>query len=123
MNFRNLMIITAVTAIGIGAGFVLVPMQLGSLFGMSSTQTSNIAFRLYGTSLLGVGLLAWLIRQSEENEIQRPVLTAFFVTDFGGFLVVLFAQLAGLMNALGWSVVTLLLLLSVAYAYLRFFSK
>ena len=98
MNFRNLMILTAITAIGFGLGFVIAPMQLGSLFGMSSTPTSNFAFRLYATALIGVGLLAWLIRQSKNDDIQRPVLTALVVTDFGVFLAVLFAQLAGLMN-------------------------
>ena len=120
MNFRNLMIVTAVTTIGFGAGFVIAPTQLGSLYGMSSTPTSEFALRMYATVLIGIGLLAWLIRQSQDSDIQKSALFAFFVTDFGGFLVVLFAQLAGLMNALGWSVVVLLLLLSAAYAYLRF---
>jgi len=121
MNFRNLMIVHTITAIRFGAGFVIAPTQLSSLFDMSSTLTSDFAFRLYAIAWIGVGLLAWLIRQSEDYDIQEPVLTALFVTDFGGFLVVLFAQVAGLMNALGWSVVILLLLLSVANAYLGFF--
>lgn len=123
MNFRNLMIVHTVTAIGFGAGFIIAPTLLGSLFDMSSTPTSNFAFRLYAIALIGIGLLAWLIRQSEDHDIQKPVLTALLVTDFGGFLVALFAQSGGLMNALGWSVVILLLLLSVANAYLRFSLK
>lgn len=123
MNFRNLMIINAVSAIVFGAGFVNAPMQLSPLFGLSSTPTSDFALRLYGTALIGVGLLGWLIRRSTDANIQKPVLTSLFVIDFGGFLVVLFAQIAGLMNALGWSVVILLLLLSAAYAYLRFTTK
>ncbi len=87
---------------------------------MSSTSTSELAWRMYGTALIGIGLLAWLIRQSQDSDIQKPVLLAFFVTDFGGFLVVFVGQLANMMNALGWSVVVLLLLFSAAYAYLRF---
>jgi len=68
----------------------------------------------------GIAALSWQIRHSQDGDIQKPVLLAFFITDFGGFLVMLFAQLRGLMNALGWSVVGLLLLLSAAYAYRRF---
>ena len=74
MNFRNLMIVTAVTTIGFGAGFVIAPTQLGSLYGMSSTPTSELALRMYATVLIGIGLLAWLIRQSQDSDIQKPVL-------------------------------------------------
>ncbi len=120
MNFRNLMIVTAATTMAFGTGFVIAPRQLGSLYGLSSTPTSELALRMFATHAIGIGLLAWLIKGSQESNIQKPVLLAFFVTDFGGFLVLLFGQLAGLMNALGWSVVGLLLLLSAAFAYLRF---
>ena len=123
MNFRNLMIIAAVTAIVFGAGFALAPMQLSSLFDISSTSASDFAFRLYGTALIGIGLLGWLARQSKNSDIQKAILTGLFVTDFGGFLVVLFAKLAGLMNAFGWAIAFLLLLLSAADAYLYFSSK
>ena len=120
MNFHTLMIATAVATIGFGAGFIIAPTSLGSLYGLSSTPTSEFALRMYATALIGIGLLAWLIRQSQNRDIQKPVLLAFFVTDFGGLLVALFANLAGMMNALGWSLVVLLLLFSAAYAYLRF---
>ena len=120
MNFHTLMIVTAVVTIGLGAGFIIAPTSLGSLYGLSSTPTSEFALRMYATVLIGIGLLAWLIRQSQNRDIQKPVLLAFFVTDFGGLLVALFAKLAGMMNALGWSLVVLLLLFSAAYAYLRF---
>jgi len=117
MNFRNLMIINAVTGILFGAGFLIMPGLLSSLFGIAATPTSDFALRMYGAAILGYGLLGWLIRQARDGVVQKPVLTAVFVKDFGGFLVLLFAQLAGLMNAFGWSVVILLLLMSIAYAY------
>ena len=116
MNFRNLMILNAVTGILFGAGFVVLPGLLSTLFGIAATPTSDFALRMYGAAVLGYGLLGWLIRQVTDREVQKPVLTAVLVTDFGGFLVVLFAVLAGLMNALGWLVVIMLLLLSAAYA-------
>ncbi|NCF64480.1 MAG: hypothetical protein GWP61_00805 [Chloroflexi bacterium] len=123
MNFRNLMVVTAVSAIGFGVGFIILPAQLGSLFGMSSTPTSDLAFRLYATALIGIGVLTWLIRKADDYDNQKPILTGLLVTDFGGFLVMLYAQLAGVMNALGWTVTILLLLLSAAYAYLLFSLK
>jgi hypothetical protein len=123
MNFRNLMVVTAVSAIGFGVGFIILPAHLGSLFGMSSTPMSDLAFRLYATALIGIGVLTWLIRKADDYDNQKPILTGLLVTDFGGFLVMLYAQLAGVLNALGWTVAILLLLLSAAYAYLLFSSK
>ena len=122
MNFRYLMIVNAVTGILFGAGFVVAPGLLSSLFGIAATPVSDFALRMYGAAVLGYGLLGWLVRWNTDRDLQKPVLTAVLVTDFGGFLAVLFAQLSGLMNALGWSVVVLLLLLSAAYAYGRFSS-
>lgn len=90
---------------------------------MSSTPTSDLAFRLYATALIGIGVLTWLIRKADDYDNQKPILTGLLVTDFGGFLVMLYAQLAGVMNALGWTVTILLLLLSAAYAYLLFSLK
>jgi len=120
MNFQTLMVATAIATISFGIGFIIAPTSLGSLYGLSTNPTSEFALRMYATALIGIGLLAWLIRQSQDRDIQKAVLLAFFVTDFGGLLVALFANLAGMMNALGWSLVVLLLLFSAAYAYLWF---
>ena len=118
MNFRNVMILSAVTALAFGAAFVIVPGLLGSLLGLATTPAVILMARLYGTALLGIGLLSWLIKDVTERRVQQPVLLTFIVTDFGGFLVLLVGQLNGLMNALGWLIIMFLLLMSSAYAYL-----
>jgi len=120
MNFQTLMIATAVATICFGVGFILSPAFLGSLYGLSTTSISEFALRMYATVLIGIGILAWLIRLSQDRDVQKTVLIAFFVIDFGGFLVAFIAKLAGMMNALGWSLVVLLLLFTAAYAYLLF---
>jgi hypothetical protein len=120
MNFRNLMIITTVSTFAFGAGFVVVPEPLASIFGLTMSPTAELIARLYGVALIGIGLLAWLVQNSQDDAIQKPLLLSLFVTDFGGFVFMLLAELSGLMNPLGWAVVGLLGLLSAAYAYLRF---
>ena len=120
MNFRIIMIATAVATIAFGAGFIISPASLSSVYGLSSTPTNEFVLRLYAMALIGIGLLAWLFRQSQNRDTQKRLLLAFFVTDFGGFIVALFAKLAGMMNMFGWSLVVLLLLFSAAYAYSGF---
>ena len=123
MNFHNLMIITAITTIGFGTGFIIAPKALIALYGLSSTPIIEFSLRLYATAIFGIGALALLIRHAQNKDIQKAVLLAFFIIDFGGFLVALFANVAGLMNFLGWSLVVLFLIFSGAYAYLYFFTK
>ena len=120
MNFKFLMIITTIATIGFGTGFILAPKALSSLYGLSSTPSIEFTLRLYATALLGIGVLAWLFRHLQNRNTQKPILLAFLIIDFGGFLVTLFANLAGLMNLLGWSLVGIFLIFSVAYAYLYF---
>ena len=123
MTFRMLMIVTAVVTIGFGTGFIIAPAQLVFLYGLSSTPVIEFALRLYATALIGIGVLAWLFRKSHEISLQRRVLAAFFIIDFGGLLVALLANLSGILNFLGWSLVILFLLFSAMYIYLIITSK
>jgi hypothetical protein len=45
---------------------------------------------------------------------------AIFVGDTIGFIVALLAQLAGTVNALGWLIVALYLLLALGFGYFQF---
>jgi len=123
MNFHNLMLITAIATIGFGTGFIIAPKALIALYGLSSTPAIEFSLRLYATTIFGIGALALLIRHAQDHYSQKSVLLAFFIIDFGGFLVALLANLAGLMNVLGWSLVVLFLIFSGAYAYLYIFKK
>ena len=118
MNFRNVMIVSGALALGFGTGFVVLPGPLASLYGLDLTESATFVARLLGVELAGFGILAWFLRNLIELHVQRLVLLAFFITDGSGFVVSLLYQLAGLMNALGWSIVLIYLFLSLAFGYL-----
>ena len=118
MNFRNVMVVSGALALVFGIGFLVIPGPLASLYGLELTQSGTFVARLLGVELAGFGILAWLVRNLIEFHIQRLVLLAFFITDGAGFVVSLLAQLAGILNALGWSIVLIYLLLSLAFGYL-----
>lgn len=118
MNFRNLMIISAVLALGFGIGFLALPDFLASLYGLDLTRAGTFVARLLGVELAGYGILAWFLRHVLELHVQRLVLLAFFITDASGFILSLLSQLSGLMNPTGWSMVAIYLLFSIAFGYL-----
>ena len=125
MNYRNVMSIAAVIAILFGLGFILMPAQLVSFYGVELAPAGLLVAQLYGASLFGFGLLDWLARGLNDSGAQQAILTGNFAADAIGFIFALIGQLGGVpeVNALGWSTVLLYLLLGLAFGYLRFFNR
>jgi len=118
MNFRNVMMGSGTLALIFGAGFLIIPGPLATVYGLELNETGTFLARLLGAELAGYGILSWLIRDLVQFHIQRLVLITFFISDAAGFVVSLLSQLAGLMNALGWLIVLIYLLMSLAFGYL-----
>ena len=75
--------------------------------------------RFFGALLIGIGLILWLSRNADWN-ILKVVTLSLFIADTIGFIVALVAQLAGVMNSLGWIIVAIWLLLALGLGYFRF---
>jgi len=122
MNYRNVVTASAVVSIVYGLLVVLLPGQAVRLYNVELTPPGLYVAQLFGSTLLGLGLLSWFARQFQEDSVQKSVLTANLVASALGTIFSLIAQLGGVpgANALGWSTVVLYLLFALAFAYLRF---
>ena len=120
MKLSTMMTIKAVVCLVFGILFVLVPGPLMSIYGVSLGSGVALVARLYGASLLGNLLLTWFARNDAGSEALRASVLALMVYDAIGFVVALVAVLTGVMNALGWAVVALYLLLAVGFGYFQF---
>ena len=122
MNYRNVVTASAVVSIVYGLLVVLAPQQAVSLYSVELTPPGLYVAQLFGSSLLGFGLLNWFARGFQDASVQKAVLTANLVSSALGTIFSLIAQLGGVpgANALGWSTVVLYLLFALAFAYLRF---
>ena len=122
MNYRNMVTASAVVSILYAVLIVLLPGQIVRLYNVELTPPGVLVAHLYGSTLLGFGLLNWFARQFQDESVQRSVMTANLVTTALGTIFSLIAQLGGVpgANALGWTTVVLYLLFALAFAYLRF---
>lgn len=120
MTIRTLMIVNAIIAGLFGIGFVLVPGQLLSQYGITPDPAFNLVGQLLGAAFIGFAVLTWAARNTTDSEARRAILLALFVGDAIGFIVALIAQLGGIVNALGWSTVVIYLLLALGWGYFRF---
>jgi hypothetical protein len=117
MRISYLFIIGAVLALVFGLGFVLLPEQLLSIYGITTDPGGILTARLFGTALVGVGVLNWFARNADESDARRAIVLGLFVLNALGFIVLLLAQLAGVVNGLGWVNVAIYLLLALGFGY------
>ena len=119
MKLSNFLIVKAIISLVFGIGFVLVPAAVMPLYGVTLDPIGILMARFVGACLIGIGLICWFDRSADHDALQGITL-ALFIGDTVGFIVALLGQLSGLMNALGWVIVAIWLLLALGLGYFRF---
>jgi hypothetical protein len=120
MNVKSFLTVKALVSLIFAAIQLLAPATLVSLVGQQATPTAIFLMRTMGASMLGIAILCWSTGGAPHSELKQSVLLELFVTDTLGFLVALMTQLARLMNAMGWGLVLIWLLLAAGLGYFRF---
>lgn len=121
MSVRLIAIATAAVSLVFGLATLVVPAQFVALFGVELTEQGLFGIRLAGVFILGYTALDWYARDELEaggrGSARRAIISANLVVGVLGFGVHLYAQLAGLLNELGWTSVVLFFLLSIGWGY------
>ncbi len=120
MKLTTLFIVYAVVSAAFGLAFVFVPETSLALYGITLGPGGILIARLFGAALLEFALLSWLARNAGDSEARKAIILAIFVGEAVGFIVALFGQLSGVVNALGWSTVAVYLLLALGFGYFPF---
>jgi len=117
MKLKTLLIIKAIVCLCLGIPILIVPDLIYSIFGASLSEGGVFAAREYGAAMMGILMLTWFARNSQESEARLAIILALFVYDFFGFVVTLIAVLSGVLNPLAWLVVALYLALALGFGY------
>ena len=120
MKLKHVFIFNSVIALVYGISSVALPTTIMSMHDMSTNATGVLLGRLFGVSLIGIGLVTFLVRDVTDTKVSHSIALGLLVSDVVGFVVSLLAMFAGLMNALGWLPVGMYLLLVLGYGYFRF---
>ncbi len=116
MTIKTFFVIFAVLAVGHGIGFVLVPDQVASAYGLAISASSRLTAQLFGGALLFWGVILWFARDFP-NEAARGVLIGTIIGDVPSLIVVVMGTLAGTMNAMGWVAMLIYLVSAVGSGY------
>lgn len=123
MKLSTLFTLNAIVALIVGLAFLLVPTTMTSFYGGTLSDAGVYVARLYGGLVLGFAILSWLVRNATESETLKSIVLSFFITWALGFVVVIYFQITGGANVLGWLNVVIFLLFTVDFGYFQFVKK
>ena len=117
---NTLFLVTLVIEGVFALGFISVPGAMLGPFGVILNDTAAVFARLFGSALLSLPVLLWYARRSGSPGFKTGVARSLFIYFLASTPILVFTLTAGLMNAKGWSIAGLHLLLLVwfgAYAF------
>ncbi len=123
MNLRNLFILSAVVGLVFGLGFLIFPDQLLQLYGVELSEAGLYVGRLMGAVFIGVGVITWQARYSNDSLARRAIVAGLFIDFLLGLVVSVMMMFSGLVNALGWSTVIIYLFFTLGYGYFQFIKR
>ena len=123
MKLSSFLPLKAVISVVCGLALLLVPGAFMGVAGVTLDASGATMARLVGALLVGIAVSCWTARNAEPSVGREALVLGLFLADSVGFVVILLAQLAGLMTAIGWVFVLLWLLLAVGLGYFRFLAK
>ena len=120
MSFKALMIIKAIVCLAFGIAFLVAPVKLLSIFGVTLGAGAAFPAREYGAALFGNLALTWFAREASESVARLAIIRALFVYDALGVVVTGIALYTGVLNQLGWVVVVVYLFFTLGFGYYLF---
>ena len=112
-----LFIVSMIVEAIFGLGFVLAPDSVVNPLGVTLDEIGIIFARLFGSAILSFAVLLWFARKSDNAEFRLGVVTSMSVFYAMSAVLLLIAELNGLMNTIGWSVVALQAVLALWFYY------
>jgi hypothetical protein len=125
MNYRIMFALNSVVAFLFGLGFLFLPTRALGLFGTETFVSTVLVARLFGTAMLGLGLVLWFAKDAKDVSVQKGMGIALLVSAVTGLIVTLLGTFASnaVIRTNGWAVMIVYLLLGLGYGYLLFLKR
>ena len=120
MKLSAFLAVVAVVAVAFGLAFVVAPEPLLATYGISLPPAGLFVGRLFGAALIALGLVAAFSRNVTDGLARNAILRGYFVGELIGFVCVLWGQIQGVTNMLGWSTVAIYFLFTLGFGYFLF---
>lgn len=117
MKLSTLILIMAVLSLVWGAGFLFLPVQVWSLYGVALDSGGVYMARELGAVFFMLGVILWFARNDPGSRALRAIAIGLFIGNVIGFIASLIGQFTAGITPLGWVAVTAYLLLALGFGY------
>ena len=117
MKLNILILIMALLSLLWGAGFILLPGAMWSMYGLTLDSSGIYVSRELGTIFFMLGAILWFARKDSGSQALRAIVLGLFIGNVLGFVVTLIGQFSTGVNAMGWVGAVLYLLLAFGFGY------
>ena len=117
MFIKRLLQLNLICSALLAATFIFIPRTILSLYGIVGGDQLYVIARYFGSTHVAFAVLLWIALRENQPTFLRWVVISFFAGDSAGTIVLLIAQLQGLMGSSGWFLVGLSFLLALGYGY------
>ncbi len=115
MPMKTVLTLNSIVATPMGLLFTLFPgLILSSVYGAELNETGAILARMLGGEFLCFGVITWLARDGS-LETQLLLALGCLIGFSVGAVALVWAQLAGVFNVLGWLMVVTYVFFALAY--------
>ena len=125
MNYRIMFALNSVVGLLFGLGFLFFPTRVLGLFGTETFVSTLMVARLFGTAMLGLGLVLWFAKDVTDVSVQKGMGIALLVSAVTGLIVTLLGTFASnaVIRTNGWAVMLVYLIFGLGYGYLLFLKR
>ena len=122
MNYRIMFALNSIIAFLFGLGFLFFPARALALFGTETFVSTVLIARMFGTAMLGLGLVLWFAKEVTDPSTQKGMGIASLVSAVTGLVVTLLGTFAShaVIRTNGWAVMLVYLIFGLGYGYLLF---
>lgn len=115
MKLNVMFIIAAVYGFVVGLPSILAPETMASLGGLQLQSSMVMGFRFLGVAELGLGLIAWLVRNAEASKTRDGVVLGFTIYFALHAITSLYGQFTDTSVSMHWVMATLQGLIALGF--------
>lgn len=120
MKLNTLILIMSLLCLLWGVGFILLPVSMWSMYGLTLDTSGVYISRELGTIFFTLGIILWLARNEPGLQIRRTMAIGLFIGNLLGCVVTLIGQFSAEVNAMGWVGFLMYALLALGFGYYTF---
>lgn len=120
MKLNTLILIMSLLCLLWGVGFILLPVSMWSMYGLTLDASGVYISRELGTIFFTLGIILWLARNEPGLQIRRTMAIGLFIGNLLGCVVTLIGQFSAEVNAMGWVGFLMYALLALGFGYYTF---